>query len=542
MVRVNICAKSPLTGFIGLSGSGISIGLMLKCAGWDQIVITGRAEKPVYLVITDDKVEIKSAEMLWGKDIFQATDEIRDRLGDYWVSCIGPAGENGVAIASIIDNKNSMHSRTGLGAVMGSKNLKAIAVHGTKGIEVRKRKEFRDLVKELRGIVKGSPAIDIWRNEGKIIDFYMGGRGRPGGFSQKEYASRIWKTYYACIGCPVGDKGVLQIKDGRYEGVTVKVSNPWATPAGFERAGCTNYDQGVKCVEMGSRLGLDCFTLYHLIPFAQTLYEQGIITKEDTGGLELKRDVDTVLKIISQIAYKEGIGALLAKGQKAVIEIKGGDAYKYGDHIKGLEPMYDMRTGLIVENFGQLTNPRGGHHARAYSITYMPRKSESIRRFCRGIGVPDYALDRVAPVADWPDNFNLPRLTKWSEDYNSAYYSLGGCDRTPITPAYNLNTLSKLLDIVVGMEMSPAEIRHIGERIWNIHQMFSMREGVTRKESMPPYKWMHEDLSVGEGKVRPAIPEEKIQGWLDEYYEERGWDVTTGNPTQESLATLGLKP
>jgi len=540
-VRTNIMAKSPLTGLIGMSGSGISIGPMLKYAGYDQLVITGRAEKPVYLVINDGQVEIRDAHELWGKDILQATDEIRNRLGDYWVSCIGPAGENGVAIASIIDNKNSMHARTGIGAVAGSKNLKAIAVHGTKGIQVYKRKEFRDTVRELRNIVQKSPAIDIWRNEGKIIDYYMGGFAPSAGFSQKEYASRIWKTYYACLGCPVGDKGVLQVKDGRYEGITIKVSNPWATPAAYAGAGCTNYDQGVKCVEMANRLGLDSFTLHHLIPFAQTLYEQGIITKGDTGGLELKRNVDTVLKIMKQIAYKEGIGELLGKGQKAVIQIKGGDAYKYGDHIKGVEPMYDMRTGLIAENFGHLTNPRGGHHARGYSITYMPRKSESIRKFCLGIGVPEDRLDVVAPVGDWPANFNLPKLTKWSEDYNSAYYSVGGCDRTPITPAFNLEVLSRLLRVTTSIELSPAEIRKIGERIWNLHRMFNMREGATRKDDMPPYKWMHETLAVGDKKL-PPIPEKTIQSLLDQYYEERGWDIGTGNPSERKLIELGLEP
>jgi len=539
-VRTNIMAKSPLTGFIGMSGSGISIGPMLKYAGYDQLVITGRAEKPVYLMITDDKVELKDAAELWGKDIFRATDEIRDRLGEYWVSCIGPAGENGVALASIIDNKNSMHSRTGLGAVAGSKNLKAIAVQGTRGIEVYRRKEFRDMVKELRTTVEKSPAIDLWRNEGKIIDFYMGGVKPPAGFSQKEYASRIWKTYYGCIGCPVGDKGVLQVKDGKYEGLTVKVSNPWFTPAAFQLAGCTNYDQGVKCVEMGNRLGLDCFTLGHLIPFAQTLYERGIITREDTGGLELKRDVDTILEIMNHIAYREGVGELLSQGQKALIEKKGEDAYKYGDHIKGLEPMYDMRTGSIVENFGHLTNPRGGHHARSYSITYMPRKSESIRKFCTGIGVPEETLDLVAPLGDWPGNFNLPRLTKWSEDYNSAYYSLGGCDRTPITPAFNLDVLSRLLEITTGIEVSPAEIRTSGERIWTLHRMFNMREGATRKDDMPPYKWMYETLALGEKQLQP-VREETIQDLLDEYYEERGWDVATGNPTEQKLIELELK-
>jgi aldehyde:ferredoxin oxidoreductase len=541
MVRTNIAAKSPLTGFIGLSGGGISIGPMLKYAGYDQLIISGRADKPVYLVITNDRVEIKDAGELWGQDTLQATDEIRHRLGEYWVSCIGPAGENRVPIACIIDNKNSMHARTGLGAVMGSKNLKAIAVQGTNGIQVSDAADFRKLAGALRETVKKSPAIDIWRYEGKIIDSYMGGLKRSPGFTQKEFASRIWKTYFGCLGCVVGDKGVLQIRDGKYEGLTLKLSNPWGTPAFFESCGCTNYDQGVKCAELGNRLGLDCFTLHHLIAFAQTLYEQGILTKEDAGGPEWKRDADTTFRLIKQIAYKEGIGELLGKGQKEMVRILGGDTYKQAGHIKGLEPMYDMRTGLIVENFGHLTNPRGGHHARSYSITYAPRKSETIRRFCLGIGVPEEALDRVAPAGDFPDNFNLPRLTKWSEDYNSAYYSLGGCDRTPITPAYNLSVLCRLLRLTTGMEFSPAELRNIGERIWNVHRMFNVREGASRADDLPPYKWIHEDLRLAEENIFPPVPETTIQALLNEYYEERGWDVATGNPTVEKLKILGLE-
>jgi len=319
------------------------------------------------------------------------------------------------------------------------------------------------------------------------------------------------------------------------------VSNPWGTPAGFERCGCTNYDEGVKCVDLSNRLGLDCFSLVHIIPFAQELYEQGIITREDTGGLELRRDAATTFRLIRQIAYKEGVGELLGKGQKAVVEIKGGHAEDHADHIKGLEPMYDLRTGLIVENFGHLTNPRGGHHSRSYSITYMPRKSSSIRRFCVGIGVPEDTLDRVAPEGEFPDNFNLPRLTKWSEDYNSSYYSLGGCNRTPITPAYDLDVLSRLFEITTGIELSPAEIRRIGERIWNLHRMFNVREGATRADDVPPHRWMHKDLPLGDDIAFPPIAPDKIESLLDEYYQERGWDASTGNPTGDTLKELGLE-
>ena len=192
--RSGIISKSPLTGLLGESQTGLSIGPMLKYAGYDHMVITGRAEKPVYISINDDNVTIKDATRIWGKEIGESTNEIRDELGDYWVSCIGPAGERLVRFANIIENKSGMIARVGLGAVMGSKKLKAIAVRGTKGITVFQRGKFLKLVKELRGKVAASPLVDMWRNEGKIIEI-----DTPSNLKKKYDAKNIEEVFVKVV-------------------------------------------------------------------------------------------------------------------------------------------------------------------------------------------------------------------------------------------------------------------------------------------------------------------------------------------------------
>lgn len=552
--RAGVVSKSPLTGLLGESSSGNSIGAMLRYAGYDHLVITGRAEKPVYLVITDDNVEIKDASHLWGMDIFEATDVVRSELGDYWVSCIGPAGESLVRFACIIENKFSMIGRTGLGAVMGSKNLKAIAVRGTKGIRVYRRREFRKLVSELRDRIASNPLVDLWRNQGKILDSYIGPYSKAGiyltknftqgfpentysVFTQKEYAEQVWQSYQACLGCPVGCKGVNAIKTGKYSGVTMKASNPWGTPVTFNTCGVRKWDEGVKCNELCNRYGIDAFTTGVLIAFAVELYQRGIISKGDTDGLVLKWDANTTLKLINKIARRQGMGDSLAEGIKAYSQRIGKNSEKYAVQVKGLEMTMDIRGVLFTENFGQLLDPRGGHHARTYGITYIPRKAESVRRYASLIGVPDDAIARICPD---PSRFSMPRLAKWVQDYDSMAFSLGFCMRPQVAASYNLDNITRLYWLTTGIELSADELLKAGERIWTIQRLFNAREGASRKDDMPPPRMLTESVTVGD-KVNPPLEESYVQGLLDEYFEERGWDIATGNPTRQKLDALGLE-
>ncbi|MBN2186425.1 MAG: aldehyde ferredoxin oxidoreductase, partial [Dehalococcoidia bacterium] len=261
--RAGMVSKSPLTGFLAESNTGNSIGPMLKYAGYDHLAITGRAKNPVCLVINNDDVEIKDASDIWGMDTFETADVLRSKLGEeYWTSCIGPAGENLVRFACVVENKHGMLGRTGLGAVAGSKNLKAIAVSGTKGIKVHKRQEFRRQAEEIRAEIAKSPLIDMWRNEGKVIDAYMlsfyqrgvyakrnYGEGAPETctqvFTQKDFAEYLWKKYYACFGCPCGCKAVIGVDEGEYLVPDFKTSNPWGTPMLFIECGARDWDEAV---------------------------------------------------------------------------------------------------------------------------------------------------------------------------------------------------------------------------------------------------------------------------------------------------------
>jgi aldehyde:ferredoxin oxidoreductase len=556
--RSGIISKSPLTGLLGESQTGVSIGPMLKYAGYDHVVITGRAEKPVYIAIDDDNVTIKDAKRVWGKEIGEATNGIRDELGDYWVSCIGKAGENLVRFANIIENKSGMIARCGLGAVMGSKNLKAIAVRGTKGIPVFERGKFLKLVKELREKVNVSPLVDIWRNEGKMIDAYIGeypkrgisvtknfSEGIPDAtekyFTQKEYKERIWKSCFACIACPVGDKGLLSVKGGRNDGLTFKLSNPWGTPITFNQAGVRNWDDAVEAVYTCNRYGIDSFSTSIMIGFATQLYQEGIISKEDTGGIELDWSGQAAFEMIKKIVHRREIGDILAEGVKVASQKIGKGAQDFAVHIKGLEPTMELRTELFVENLSQLVDPRGAHHSRGYGITYVPRKAKSIRQYASVIGVPEDAVDRIAPESDLETHVhNRGRLLKWINDYDSMSYSMGLCMRPQINAFFNLEKFEELFFVTTGIEMTQEDLLKAGERIWNIQRLFNVREGATLEDDMPPQRMLNEPLVVGE-KEYPPLKEEEIRNLLEEYYDENGWDKETGKPTMKILKNLSLQ-
>ena len=262
--RTDATGKSPLTGFLGVANAGNSVAAMLKYAGYDHLVISGRAQKPVYLKVFDEDIEICDASHLWGRDILETTDAIWAELGNCWVNCIGPSGEKLVRYACIMGNKRSAHSRTGLGAVMGSKNLKAIAVRGTRGIAVADEKRFMNLVNGMLEAISKSPLVQPWRTLGFVMAFEgysamgyfttknasQGYPEMPQTFSQEEYLQRIAKTSYACLACPLGCKTVVGVKGGKYEGLTLQVSSLGAQVGYHSFPAVENWEEVAKCVEL----------------------------------------------------------------------------------------------------------------------------------------------------------------------------------------------------------------------------------------------------------------------------------------------------
>lgn len=550
--KVDAIGKSPLIGFLGVAGCGNSIGVMLKYAGYDHLVITGRAETPVYLKIFDDEIQVHDASHLWGKGVWETTDALWEELGDCWVSCIGPGGEALVRYACITDNKLGMYSRGGLGAVMGSKNLKAIAVRGTKGIQVADGRRFKKIVDEVRENIDKSRLTGMWRQLGFMMaldgysatgltllkNFSQGYEELPRLFSQQEYVDRIFESPYACTSCPVGCKATVNVKDGKYAGLTFNISSPGAQVIWHTFSGVENWDEVVKCVEQQDIYGLDSAAVCGLVGFAIELYERGIITKEDTGGLELKWNGETLRALTEKIVRREDIGDILAEGIVRACEKLGKGSEEYAMHVKGLNLALDLRGRLSsTEVFGQLTNPRGAHMDRATSLTFTPRKVESIKNYCLGIKVPQEAIERI--FTDGPEGFNVARLTKWVEDYNSICISMGFCNRPPIAQYFNLETLTELYSAATGIEISPAELLKAGERIFNMHRAFNAREGARRRDDMPPRRTLKESLVIS-GKEIPPLSEGLVNQLLDEYYDEREWDKESGMATKQKLVSLGL--
>lgn len=548
--RSNANSKSPLTGFFGSANSGDSVSLMLKYAGYDHLVISGKADRPVYLKIDDDTVEFCEASRLWGKDVFETTDMIWSELGDFWVNCIGPAGENLVRYAASVTNKHSLYGRTGMGAVMGSKNLKAIAARGSKSITIADEKAFLNIVEEILEKIKTSPATQMWRDLGFLVAFpayganglfernnYAEGfENLAEVFGQEEYKNRLVSRAYACPGCPVGCRQVVEVKDGKYAGLNYKIAALGSQVGYHNLSGVENWDEVVNCAELENRYGIDSNSLAGCIGFAIELYKKEIISQKETGGLELDWGAKTTLALMDKIVRRQGIGDILADGIRAASEKFGREAKQYAGHIKGLDVALGLRGRLSTENFGELTNPRGAHLERSPSLTFIPRKASAFPRFSEGIGVPQ---DRIEKVCLGPEGFNVSRLTRWVEDYNTVLASMGMCHRTPVTQHFNLQIATDLYRAVTGMEISQSELRQAGERIWNLQRAFNQREGADRKDDMPPWRTLHEPIQVGDREL-PPITGEKAGKLLEEYYEERGWNTKDGRLTRGKLEALDL--
>jgi aldehyde:ferredoxin oxidoreductase len=548
--RSEATGKSPLTNFFGTTNAGDSVALMAKFAGYDHLVISGKAEGPVYLKISDEEVEICDANHLWGKDIWEATDRLWEELGDYWVNCIGPAGENLIRYACSITNKHSVYSRTGVGAIMGSKNLKAIAAKGSKGITIADEKAFMKLVDEISGKIRSNPTTQMWRDLGFVValsgyaatglfERHNYAEGFPEVsqvFSQEEYKRRIVKKSYACPSCSVGCRQVVEIKDGRYAGLNYKVAALGSQVGYHNSSGIEDWDELAKCVEFENRMGIDSTSLSGSIGFAIELYKKGILTKHDTDGMELDWGGKTIQALTEKIVRREGIGNILADGVRAAVERFGPETARYASHAKGLEIAVGIRGRISTENFGQYTNPRGGHIDRSASLTFAPRKAKAFPPFCEGIGVPQERIDRIC---DGPEGFNVSRLTKWVEDYNTVLICMGMCHRTPVTQQFNIQVITDLYKAATGIEISPAELRKAGERIWNLQRAFNQREGGDRKNDTFTWRSLNEPINIGEKEFQP-FDIDRANKILDEYYEEREWNVKDGTLSREKMEELGL--
>ncbi len=534
-------SKDSVKHFIPRSSGGSRrFGVMMKRAGYDQIVITGKADGPVYLKILDDDVEICPADDFWGKkDIYETSDALTERYKDSGVIAIGRAGENRIPYSIGWIDKQSHIGRNGGAPVMGSKNLKAIAVHGTGKVNVRDRAKLKTMAADAVKKAMESPRYRMMRG--------MTSRRAPApprdSYYPPDIASESLVGRSGCYNCVFTCKPKYVIRDGEFAGGILGSSFHYSRFC--EWVGIEDYRHALRLVEICDRAGIDFRTIIAMLRFINRLYERSDITTNDIDGLEIKRgDTATVFRLVEKIINREGIGDIFANGWFAMSETLGidPDTDKDGYYmVKGCSSFFDALTSsLNPVTFAEIVNTKPG--AELHPATIMPNQPvESIREWGRGIGMSPEELDRTFGRND----FNTGRLTKHAEDVESVYWAMGTCVTwAGNPPLYSLETFADLYKTVTGIEVTADELKKKGERIWNTGKLLNTREGIDRSDDRLPGQWANaigvEDNPLRDYFGRP-VTHAGYEKMLDDYYDEHGWDIARGIPVKSKLIELGLE-
>lgn len=525
-----ICARSPLTGIWCESHAGGFVGAELRFAGYDGIIIGGRSPRPAYLWVQDGRAELRDAGHLWGKDTFETQTLIKEELGDrrVRVACIGPAGENQVLLANIIHDDARAAGRGGMGAVMGSKNLKAVAVRGHSRIPVADEGRLKELAREVIEILKDDFMSDMLHATGTACA--MDQLNYLGSLPSRYYTQGVFYTeplnggYMAdtiltgtsgCYGCVVACGRKVAASEGRYtfpeidgpEYETICALGPILLIddlAAISWLGhlCDGY--GMDTMSAGSTIG-----------FAHYLFQEGVIGPQDTGGLTLQwDDPETVVELLGQMARKEGFGALLGEGSRRLGQRFGVE--ELAVQVKGLEVAYHDPRAFSSMALVYSTSPVGASHN--HSDMYWVEVGRSVEE----LGIP--FTDRLEDAGKGP-------LVARHQDWRSVTNSLIMCIFNNAPAQYHAD----LLNAVTGRQETLESLLHIGERIWNLKRAYNNRLGLTRADDKLP-KLLLQPLA--EGGTQGHVPDLELM--LQEYYEVRDWDPETGKPSREKLEELGL--
>jgi aldehyde:ferredoxin oxidoreductase len=543
--RFNVTAMSPQTGILGDSNAGGFFGSELRFAGYDQVIIEGRADHPVYLWIEDDMVELRDARELWGQDVWGSTLAIQQELGgpDVQVATIGQGAENGVRFAGVFVNLNRPAARTGMGTVMASKNLKAVAVRGTKLIPVADMARFNEIIGRLDEVIYNHPEYEVRCRLGttKLIRALNAIGGLPTRHFQRgcfehadtvsgEAIEELYKIKSkACFACTIPCSRFLVVDDPRFPGL--RLEGPEYEPlAGFTaRVGNRDLALALKCIDLANRYGIDAITLSEVISWAMECYERGLLSGNEADGLDLTwGNGETILALIHKVAHREGFGDFLADGVKKAAERLGRGSEELAMEGKGLEVFQADPRSVKAYGLGNAVASRGADHLRSEPwFEFSNDPEDGIRRF----GIPETAF-RL-------EHKGKGLVVKHFEEMAAVTDSIGVCKNT----YNNMEVLSwdetaELLRAATGWNITGGEVQRIGERIVNLERLFIAREGVTREDDTLPKRFLEEPMPEGSGPSTGSVLE--LEPMLDEYYRARSWDVETGLPTRGKLEELGL--
>jgi len=528
--RYVVITKSPLTGTFLDSYAGGYFGPEMKYAGFDGVIIHGKASKPSYLWVNDGKAEIRDAKNVWGKDIFKTEEILRKEVGHKFarVAGIGQAGENLSRIAGITSDITRNAGRGGGGAVFGSKNLKAVVAKGSMGVEVPKIDEFVKMAKQMLWkdvvdnpdnagmITDGTPIIVDMSQDAAILptnNWHKGQFDGHDGINSEALKTRVFVRKKACFSCGLACGSFARVRDGMFKGSATEGPEYETLGLAGSNCGIKNIEAIVKFAEECDRLCLDTISTGAAVAFAMDLYENGIITKEDTGGLDLRfGNEEAYAKMPELIAErKTKIGDLLAEGTLMAARKIGKDTEKLVIHSKGSEyPAYDPR-GSIGMALAYATSDRGADHNRAWPVA-----SDAY-----GEGDP-WSTEGKAAICH--DEQTLKSF-KWSMIF---------CDFYGVSPANQ----AMYFTAVTGLPADEEWLKAVGTRIWNLVRVFNVREGFSRKDDTMPERMSTEPLPSGKTEGKTVKPED-FEKMLTEYYQLWGWDQD-GRPTKKTLQDAGL--
>lgn len=536
--RHQAITRSPLTNSYGEGNAGGTWGVKLKRAGFDGIVVTGKAPKPVYIYIEDGKAQILDASDLWGKDTYQVDDIQKNTHGDKTITAsIGQAGENLVRFAAIMNDgaDGRTTARCGLGAVMGSKNLKAISLNGNRRPALARENEMMQSVKEwskkvrttLKEFSKYGTTMGMETVEaiGDLpIKNWSAGNFDVENITGQTMAETILVRNYYCAQCVIGCGRTIEIKEGKYK--CVRGGGPEYETMGMLGSNCMINDLSAIAYgnELCNRYGLDTISTGSTVSFVMEAYENGVITKEMLGGIEAKwGNSDAMIEIIKKIAFREGIGNILAEGTKRAAGLIGGLAPEFAVHVRGLEfPAHDPRAANSV-GLQYATSTRGACHVNAY-----------IHDFETAGSFPGFGYYKKMDL----DRFSTEgkeEFTKVTQDFMALCDSFICCKFIIFGLGDDtFRLITEWLNSATGWSISEEDLLKTGERIFNLKRMYLIRDGQSRKDDVLPPKMRKRR---GTGGSANHIPE--VDGMIDEYYELRGWNEY-GIPTEKLLDELDL--
>lgn len=535
-MRGCVVTKSPLTGTFLDSYFGGYFSPELKYAGYDGLIVLGQAQEPVYLWIDDDAVEVRSASWFWGEDALEANAAIKADLGDDTVKIlsIGPAGENRVLYSLISCEYNRQAGRGGAGAVMGSKQLKAIAVRGSKTVTIHDPEAFRAAVtqanadleasEDVQAMVAGGTASAVdFANETGLLptrNFQDGTFDQASKLADSGQAKHLWLNSAACMGCPIRCSKMGAVRTGKYAGFITDIVEYESAALMGSNLGISDVRSVAHLVKLCDRFGLDSMSTGGVIGFAMEAGEKGLLESPDGITLEFG-NVQAAEYLIRSIAFVENdLGKTLAQGVKRAAAALGEDASAFAQHVKGLEsPAWGPR-GAPGTGLAFMTADRGGCHQRG-----LPAPLEVTEGEWEGKPVQALGLEGKADMLIQMQNYAAGTDTLVKCDFGSF----------GVQP----ETYAALLSAATGQTFSADVFDRLGERIWNLTRQFNLREGLDPAEDTLPKRFVQEPLPSGPYKGH-HISQEDMAALKKDYYSLRGWDEQ-GRPTQDTLKQVGVQ-